>query len=157
MSPAVLTGTGSTPTIQSGEQGAVNGKQNVQKDSGSAGTGKPHVRLEAWKASMDLAETVYRMTAHFPGSEQFGLISQMRRAAISVPCNIAEGAARDSRKEFSQFLSIAKGSLSELDTQYMLAVRVGCMRRDLDFEELLARTSKLLTGLHKKIKGAPSS
>lgn len=103
---------------------------------------------------MDLVEEVYRVTGTFPASEQFGLVSQMRRAAVSVPSNLAEGAARDSTREFAQFLSIAKGSVSELDTQFQLAVRLGFLREtDTKLGGLIERTSKLAAGLHRKVKG----
>lgn len=118
-------------------------------------SGKPHERLEAWKSAMELVETIYRVTAMFPSQEQFGLVSQMRRAAVSVPSNLAEGAARDGSREFVRFLSIARGSLSELDTQYQIAVRLGYAKPDpIQLEPLLERTSKLISGLHKKMKEA---
>jgi four helix bundle protein len=81
--------------------------------------------LEVWRLGLDLAETVYRCTAAFPKIETYGLAAQMRRAAVSVPSNIAEGRARNSSKEFLQYLSIARGSLAELETQLELAVRLG--------------------------------
>ncbi|MDD5402919.1 MAG: four helix bundle protein [Sulfuricella sp.] len=116
-------------------------------------SGKPHTRLEAWKSAMDLVEVVYRITASFPASEQFGLVSQMRRASVSVPSNLAEGAARDGAREFVHFLSIAKGSLSELDTQYQLAQRLGLIKEGhTDLAGLIEKVSKLVAGLHKKIK-----
>ncbi len=84
---------------------------------------RPHKNLDVWKESMELATAIYRATAGFPVSETYGLTGQMRRAAVSVPSNIAEGAAR-SPKEFAQFLTIAGGSLSELDTQLEIALRL---------------------------------
>ena len=81
--------------------------------------------LDVWRLSLDLAEAVYQCTASFPKSELFGLTAQMRWAAVSVPSNIAEGRARSSTKEFLQFLSIALGSLAELETEFELAVRLG--------------------------------
>lgn len=102
---------------------------------------------------MDLVEAVYRTTATFPASERFGLISQMRRASVSIPSNLAEGAARDGAREFAHFLSIAKGSLSELDTQYQLAQRLGFVGHgQADLAGLIEKVSKLVTGLHKKVK-----
>jgi len=81
--------------------------------------------LEVWRLGLDLVETVYRCTAEFPKSEAYGLRAQMRRAAVSIPSNIAEGQARSSSKEFLHFLSIALGSLAELATQFELADRLG--------------------------------
>ena len=104
---------------------------------------------------MELVEEVYRLTATFPKEEQYGLVSQMRRAAISVPSNLAEGAARDGQKEFAHFLSIARGSISELDTQYQIAIRLGYLTEaegNALMNTLIERTSKLVSGLHKKIK-----
>ena len=82
---------------------------------------KPHKNLEVWKLSMKLCQDVYQVCKDLPLDEKYGLASQMKRAAISVPSNVAEGAARNSEKEFIQFLSIAQGSLSELDTQLDLS------------------------------------
>ena len=74
---------------------------------------KTHKDLDAWKESMSLVEEVYKLTESFPKEEIFGLTSQMRRAATSIPSNIAEGAARNSEKEFIQFLHVSLGSLAE--------------------------------------------
>jgi four helix bundle protein len=82
---------------------------------------KPHKRLEVWRQSMDLTINIYRTTEKFPSQELYGLTNQLRRAAVSIPSNIAEGAARQTKKEFTNFLHIAQGSLSELDTQLSLA------------------------------------
>ena len=84
----------------------------------------PHRNLDAWKKSMDLVETIYQISTYFPADERYGLSSQIKRAAISVPSNIAEGAGRRTNAEFINFLSIAIGSLSELDTQIELAKRL---------------------------------
>ncbi|WP_024585842.1 four helix bundle protein [Aliihoeflea sp. 2WW] len=80
--------------------------------------------LTVWKEAMEIAELVYRLTRAFPREEAFGLTSQMRRSAVSIPSNIAEGFGRAQRKVFIQFLRIAQGSLKELETQLMLSVRV---------------------------------
>ena len=117
--------------------------------------GRPHYNLEAWKEAMSLVKVVYRVTQAFPKDEMFGLTAQMRRAAISVPSNLAEGAARTGKKEFAQFLNIAKGSLSELETQLLIAVELGYVRREHDVFHLLDRVSRLITGLHKSVKGRP--
>ena len=87
--------------------------------------GKPHKRLEAWRKSMDLVVVIYQATKSFPAEERFGLVSQLRRAAVSVPSNVAEGAARGSSRFFTSALQIARASLSELDTQIILAYRLG--------------------------------
>ena len=86
---------------------------------------KHYKELLVWQKGMTLAKIVYRLTSRFPQEERYGLISQMRRAAISVPSNIAEGQARRGTNEFLQFLSIAEGSLAELDTQLALSVELG--------------------------------
>jgi four helix bundle protein len=78
---------------------------------------KPHKRLKAWQLAMDIAVDIYRTSENFPAEERYGLTSQMRRSAGSVPSNLAEGAGRQTKKEFTNFLHIAQGSLSELDTQ----------------------------------------
>jgi four helix bundle protein len=80
--------------------------------------------LLVWQRSMDLVETVYRLTARFPPAEQWGLVSQMRRAAISVPSNIAEGYGRQATGEYRHHVSIGRGSLLELGTQILLAIRL---------------------------------
>lgn len=83
-----------------------------------------HKDLDIWKLSMDFVIEIYKMTNSFPSEEKFGLVNQMRRAAVSIPSNIAEGAGRKSRKENIQFLYIALGSLTELDTQLIIADRL---------------------------------
>lgn len=109
--------------------------------------------LEVWKRSMDFVEAVYRQSAGYPKEELYGLTSQIRRAAVSVPSNIAEGAARQGNKEFIQFLYISLGSLSEVETQTMLAKRLGFTN---DTESLLhdiTRIKKMLNGLITHLKG----
>jgi four helix bundle protein len=113
--------------------------------------GRPHYDLAAWQEAMKLARAVYELTANFPKAETYGLVSQMRRAAVSIPSNIAEGAARTGRKEFAQFLGIAKGSLSELETQALLAADLGFMGRDHQVFPLAERVAKLLGGLYRKV------
>ena len=81
-----------------------------------------HKDLDVWKKSMDLVEAVYALTKSFPDDERFGLTNQIQRAAVSVPSNIAEGSARKSDKELIQFIYIALGSLSEIETQYLIAL-----------------------------------
>ncbi|HVY98433.1 MAG TPA: four helix bundle protein [Dongiaceae bacterium] len=86
---------------------------------------RPHQDLSVWQRAMSPVEQVYACSSTFPESERFGLTAQMRRAAVSISSNIAEGAARRSTPEYLRFLSIARGSLSELDTQLQIAVRPG--------------------------------
>jgi len=110
---------------------------------------KPHKKLDVWQGAMKAAQSVYKLSDKLPRAERFGLISQMRRAAVSIPCNIAEGAARQGKREFRNFLSMAQGSLSELDTQLDLAVLLGYLRSG-DLEEVttqLIGIDKMLTGL----------
>lgn len=86
---------------------------------------RTHKDLEIWQKGIELVEKIYKLTSSFPKEEIYGIISQMRRAAISYPSNIAEGAARFSRKEFIQFMYIALGTLSELETQVIISLRLG--------------------------------
>jgi four helix bundle protein len=87
-------------------------------------TKKPHKRLDVWNKSIDLTVDIYKISETFPKTEVYGLTGQMRRAAVSIPSNIAEGAARQTRKEFINFLHMAQGSLSELDTQLVISSRL---------------------------------
>jgi four helix bundle protein len=110
-----------------------------------------HHKLDAWKISRQLVASVYRLTKLFPKEELFGLTNQMRRAAVSIPANIAEGAARTGTREFVQFLNIARGSLSELETHLLIAVDLDYMRGQDPIFDLVSRVSRLLTGLHKSL------
>jgi four helix bundle protein len=115
---------------------------------------KPHKKLNVWQAAMKATQMVYKLTVKFPEEEKFGLVSQMRRAAVSIPCNIAEGAARQGKKEFKNFLSMAQGSLSELDTQLELSVLLEYLTKE-NIEEIagqLMRIDKMLTGLIRSLK-----
>jgi four helix bundle protein len=111
--------------------------------------GKPHEQLEAWKFAMQLVKAVYQLTAAFPAEERYGLAQQMRRAAVSIPSNIAEGAGRNGPKKSLNFIGISRGSLAELETQLELAVLLDFTKTDHDAFELAKHTGKLLTGLHK--------
>jgi four helix bundle protein len=113
-------------------------------------SGKPHEQLEAWKYAMELVKVVYQLTASFPADERYGLAQQMRRAAVSIPSNIAEGAGRNGTREFLHFIGVARGSLAELETQLQLAVMLSFAAQDHSAFSLADRTGKLLTGLHKK-------
>ncbi len=112
--------------------------------------GKPHEQLEVWKFAMQLVKAVYEMTSDFPAEERYGLAQQMRRAAVSIPSNIAEGAGRNGAKEYLHFIGVARGSLAELETQLHLAVMLNFAFQDHAAFKLADRTGKLLTGLHKK-------
>jgi four helix bundle protein len=114
-------------------------------------SGRAHYNLDAWRLSRQLVGAVYRLTQAFPKEELFGLTSQMRRAAVSVPSNIAEGSARTGAREFAQFLNVARGSLSELETQLILASDLGYMSLENPIFDTVDRVSKLITGLHKTI------
>lgn len=94
-----------------------------------------------------LVKSVYAVTTEFPKHEVFGLVSQMRRAAISVPSNIAEGAGRTSKREFLQFLSIARGSLNELDTQLLIAKELGYLTETEAIDAQVDRVLALIGGL----------
>lgn len=110
---------------------------------------KPHKKLEVWKLAMELVIETYRLTESFPAKETYGLTNQIRRAVVSVPSNMAEGAARQTRKEFVNFLHMAQGSLSELDTQVEIARRVGYLD-EKDWETLdieAERIDKMISGL----------
>ena len=110
-----------------------------------------HKDLEVWKKSMDLVVRLYQITKLFPDSEKYGLTSQMRRAAVSIPSNIAEGAARKGDKELIQFLYISTGSLSELETQYLIAIRLGFVTNEDAFGQQLIEVKKLLIGFKNYI------
>ncbi|MGV6845005.1 MAG: four helix bundle protein [Lutibacter sp.] len=105
-----------------------------------------HKELDVWKKSMDLVVIIYKISNLFPDSEKFGLTSQIRRAAVSIPSNIAEGAGRKGDKEFVQFIHIALGSLSELETQYLIAIQLEFIRKSNDVEVLINDVKRLLLG-----------
>lgn len=113
---------------------------------------RKHYQLEVWQNSIELVQAIYRLTAKFPAEERFGLTSQLRRAAVSVPSNIAEGAARGSKKEFLRFLHIARGSLSEIDTQLHIAVVLNFIHHDEKPEALINMTFAKLGGLIKSLQ-----
>ncbi len=120
---------------------------------------KPHKRLQAWKVSMELAQAVYRITREFPDEERYGLTMQMRRAAVSIASNIAEGAARSTARDFAHFLYTARASLSELDTQLELAIAFGYLRKDAmdSIEDLMITVDKTLAGLIKSLRSRKTS
>lgn len=109
-------------------------------------------KLEAWRMAMGLVEEVYKRTRSFPKEELFGLTSQIRRAAVSIPSNIAEGASRAGSKEFFQFLHIARGSASELETQLLLAERLGYLSGSDALTSSLTSVKRLINGLIRSLK-----
>lgn len=109
--------------------------------------------LAVWKYAVEFVTDIYKVTECFPKSEMYGLTSQIRRSAVSVPSNIAEGAARTSQKEFLQFLSIAIGSLAELDTQLLIAKNLSYLKGQ-SYDELssqLISVRKMALGLKNSI------
>ena len=112
---------------------------------------RPHYRLKAWKIAMALVKAVYEVTRNFPKEEIYGLTAQMRRAAVSVPSNVAEGAARTGQREFAQFLNVASGSLSELETQLLIAVDLGYLEQGHSILSQTEEVSALLFGLRRSI------
>ena len=121
--------------------------------------GRNYRDLIAWQRAMDLAEALHIVTRKFPAEERYGITSQIRRAAVSIPSNIAEGAARTSKKEFLHFLSVARGSLSEIDTQLTIAKRLGLISDDTQIQESLDRVFGLIGGLIRSLerRGATGS
>lgn len=117
---------------------------------------KPHKNLNAWLKSFAFVKEVYSITQSFPPEEKFGLISQMRRAAVSVPVNIAEGAARKSKKEFIQFLHISLGSMTELDTLILLSCELEFIpkeKADILINELDS-IGRIIYGLIKSVESS---
>lgn len=112
---------------------------------------KSHKELTVWQKSMELAEEIYKITAHFPKAEIYGLSSQMQRAAVAIPSNIAEGAKRSHKLEYIQFLSISNGSAAELETQLLLAKSL-YSKDTIDFEKGIALTDEILKMLFSLIK-----
>ena len=117
---------------------------------------KPHRRLAVWQLAMETTVTIYEVTQRFPSEEKFGLTSQMRRAAVSIPSNIAEGAARSSPGDYARFLTIALGSLSELDTQLDLAKRLDyCTQQSFDgLDQQLSSISRMLIALRRSVRNS---
>jgi four helix bundle protein len=111
-----------------------------------------HTQLKAWQEAIELSKELYLITAKFPAEERYGITSQIRRSAVSVPANIAEGSARGSKKEMLRFLFIAMGSLAELETLLLIAFNIGYLT---DFDKLnkqITRERSLIIGLQRAIK-----
>ena len=115
---------------------------------------RPHEKLEVWKRSVDLSVEIFNLTKGFPEEEKFGLVSQMRRASYSIASNIAEGAARNTDKQFIHYLSVAQGSSSEVETQLLIARRVDLITED-QYRQLvgeIGKTSRMMIGLSKFLR-----
>jgi four helix bundle protein len=109
-------------------------------------------RPRSWQEAIKLVKATYEVTRTYPKEEQFSLVSQMRRASVSVPGNIAEGAARKSEKDFMRFLTIARGSLSELETYMVISRELGYVDETEEMDALMDRVFRLLVGLISSIK-----
>lgn len=107
--------------------------------------------LVAWQASFELAKQIYQLTEGFPKSEVFGLTAQMRRSAVSVASNLAEGAGRSTKRDFAHFVTIARGSLNELQTQYLLAQELGFCAADDEIAAAIERLYGLINGLRNSL------
>lgn len=120
---------------------------------------KSHKELIVWQKAIQLVEEVFVLTNNFPKSEIYGIISQMRRAAVSIPSNIAEGYGRKSSKEYSQFYSIAYGSALELETQLIIAkkLRFGDEKNYNKSEDLLEEVLRMLNVMTSKMRGLNSN
>ena len=113
---------------------------------------KSYNELEVWQLAMSLAEEVYGVVAKFPKDEQFALSSQLRRAAVSVPSNIAEGFGRETTKDFLHFMAVARGSLYEMRTQIELARRLGYAKNPESVLDKADRTAMMLNSLSSKLR-----
>ena len=125
------------------------------RTSNANGKAQSYRDLLVWQKGIALAKQIYKLTSAFPSEEKFGLISQMRRAAVSVPSNIAEGQARHTSGEFVLFISHAEGSLAELDTQVTLAIELNFVTADharpcVDF---ISELRRMLNGLRRVVSG----
>lgn len=110
---------------------------------------RAHTKLEVWKKAVELVTEIYRLTNKYPQSERYGLMSQMKRAAVSVPSNIAEGVARKTTNEYIQFVYMVRGSASELDTQIEISKNLGYIEEE-KYREIISelnRISRMLSGL----------
>ena len=115
---------------------------------------RPHQKLDLWRRAIESVVSIYRATERFPKEERFGLTSQVRRAAVSIAANIAEGAARTSTKEFLQFLSVSQGSASEADTELVIACRLGYLTKNEyeHFGQDLDDIGRMITRLSQSLR-----
>ena len=110
--------------------------------------------LEAWRQAVHITKVVYRMSEHFPSDERFGLTSQIRRAAVSIASNIAEGWGRGTTQDYARFLRIARGSMYEVETQGLIALELGFVEKDKFeyFEQAIDEAGRVLAGLLRSIE-----
>ena len=108
--------------------------------------------LDVWRKAIDVVTDVYRISSGFPESEKFGLTNQIRRAAVSIPSNIAEGSARHHSKDFIHFLRIADGSAAEVETQLIVAKNLGFVESNENLTDELITIRKMLAGLIKSLR-----
>ncbi len=120
-------------------------------------TARNHRELLAWQEAIRLVVLIYKETAFFPREELFGLTTQLKKSAISIPSNIAEGAARNSTKELLQFLGYANGSRAETDSHLEIAVQLGFLKADSEIFKQLERVGQLVTALRKSVRGRLSN
>ena len=114
---------------------------------------RTHRDLDVWKKSIDLVTLIYKFTANYPKDEMYGLTSQIRRCAVSIPSNIAEGSARTTKKDFSHFLAIALGSVAELETQLIISKNLNYLPETVLNELMpeLISIRRMTLGLRKSI------
>ena len=117
---------------------------------------KSYRELKVWQKAMDFVEHVYRVQREFPDNERYGLCDQLRRAAVSIPSNIAEGRGRDTAKDYSHFLTLARGSLNEVATQLELAVRLGYLNPGSGLYEESQEIRKMLNAMIERLKRQPT-
>ena len=110
-----------------------------------------HQKVEVWKDAIDLVESICRLTATFPVDERYGLSSQLRRAAVAIPSNLAEGAARSSQREFLRYLDVARSSVVEIETQIVIARRLAMAPDDANLDSSLDRVFARLSALIRRI------
>ncbi|KUG11655.1 four helix bundle protein [Elizabethkingia miricola] len=118
---------------------------------------KSHKDLKVWQESMDLVTDIYELVQNFPAEEKYNITSQIKRSAVSIPSNIAEGAGRKSNLEFIQFLNIASGSLSELETQLEIAIRLKFITENEELFKKIIFIRIMITNLKKSLGNKPSS
>jgi four helix bundle protein len=118
---------------------------------------RSHRDLVVWQRSIQLVKEIYRVSRYFPDTERYGLVSQLTRAAISVPANIAEGNARATRRDYAQFVSIARGSLAEVETYLIIAVELGYISSDeiTALNQELDEIGRMLTALRIRLGKQP--